>query len=44
MTMAIKKQRENFVKNKGYVDDHMLPDQQLNIQMQANNQMKSNHR
>lgn len=44
MTMAIKKQRENFVKNKGYVDDHMLPDQQLNIQMQANNQMRSKHR
>jgi hypothetical protein len=34
----IKKQRESIIKSKGLLNDHDLPDQRLNIQMQQNNQ------
>jgi len=40
MSKAIKRQRQDVIKKKGYIEDHNLPDQRQNIQMMATNQMR----
>jgi|694.fasta_scaffold10689_10 hypothetical protein len=40
-SMMIKKQRENFIKQAGIVQDHNLPDQRLQIQMDQTNAFRN---